>query len=80
LLPTVAAPSSTDQHGAGRYSNERQLRLARSFDGHGWGAVPHLERVVEFEQTAQSVTGGHRWRYELRPVDGGTEVTETFDW
>src|SRR5690606_19670102 len=24
--------------------------------------------------------GGHRWRYELAPVDGGTEVTETFDW
>ncbi len=24
--------------------------------------------------------GGHRWRYELEPVDGGTRVTETFDW
>ncbi len=23
---------------------------------------------------------GHRWRYELEPVEGGTRVTETFDW
>jgi hypothetical protein len=23
---------------------------------------------------------GHRWRYELEDVDGGTRVTETFDW
>ncbi len=24
--------------------------------------------------------GRHRWRYELEAVDGGTQVTETFDW
>ena len=24
--------------------------------------------------------GKHRWRFELEPVDGGTEVTHTFDW
>ncbi len=24
--------------------------------------------------------GHHRWRYELEPVEGGTIVTETFDW
>jgi len=24
--------------------------------------------------------GGRIWRYELEPVDGGTLVTETFDW
>ena len=24
--------------------------------------------------------GRHRWRYELEPVEGGTRVTETFDW
>ncbi len=24
--------------------------------------------------------GGHRWRYRLAPIDGGTEVTEEFDW
>jgi hypothetical protein len=24
--------------------------------------------------------GRHEWHYRLRPVDGGTEVTETWDW
>ena len=39
--------------------------------------------VVEFERDrliAWRHFGGHRWRYELAPVEGGTEVTETFDW
>jgi uncharacterized protein YndB with AHSA1/START domain len=39
--------------------------------------------VVEFEANrliAWRHMGGHRWRYELEPVEGGTKVTETFDW
>ena len=39
--------------------------------------------VVEYEQDrliAWQHFGKHRWRYELEPVDGGTKVTETFDW
>ena len=39
--------------------------------------------VKEFEENrriAWAHFGGHRWRYELEPVDGGTEVTESFDW
>lgn len=39
--------------------------------------------VVEYEQDrliAWQHWGRHRWRYRLEPVDGGTEVTETFDW
>ena len=39
--------------------------------------------VVEFEtdrKIAWAHFGKHRWRYELVPKDGGTEVTETFDW
>ena len=39
--------------------------------------------VVEYEPDrliAWRHMGRHRWRYELTPVDGGTEVTETFDW
>lgn len=39
--------------------------------------------VVEFEQDrliAWAHLGKHRWRYELEPVEGGTRVTETFDW
>lgn len=39
--------------------------------------------VKEFEENrriAWAHFGGHRWRYELEPVDGGTKVTESFDW
>ncbi|GAA1966216.1 SRPBCC family protein [Amycolatopsis minnesotensis] len=40
--------------------------------------------VVEFEENrliAWRHFNGHRWRWALEPSgDGGTEVTETFDW
>jgi hypothetical protein len=39
--------------------------------------------VVEFDEPyliAWRHLGRHVWRYRLRPVDGGTEVTEEFDW
>lgn len=39
--------------------------------------------VVEFEEgrlIAWRHFGGHRWRWQLEPVEGGTLVTETFDW
>ncbi|WP_328607949.1 SRPBCC family protein [Amycolatopsis sp. NBC_00345] len=40
--------------------------------------------VVEFEENrliAWRHFMGHRWRWLLKPLDGGkTEVTETFDW
>ena len=39
--------------------------------------------VVEYEPDrliAWHHPGRHRWRYQLEPVDGGTKVTETFDW
>jgi uncharacterized protein YndB with AHSA1/START domain len=42
-----------------------------------------LNTVVEFEEgerIAWRHFHGHRWRYELEDVDGGTKVTETFDW
>lgn len=47
--------------------------------------VPYVIRneVVEFEEgrrIAWRHLGHHVWRYELEPVDGGTRVTETFDW
>ena len=49
------------------------------------GRLPYRinNTVMEFEQDrliAWAHLGGHRWRYELEPVDGGTQVTETFDW
>lgn len=39
--------------------------------------------VVEFDEgrvIAWRHFGGHRWRYELTPADGGTLVTESFDY
>jgi len=47
--------------------------------------VPYgiTNEVVEFEEgrlIAWRHFGGHRWRWQLEPVDGGTRVTETFDW
>jgi uncharacterized protein YndB with AHSA1/START domain len=47
--------------------------------------VPYAisNEVVEFEEgrlIAWRHFGGHRWRWRLEPVEGGTEVTETFDW
>ena len=49
-----------------------------------WG-IPYRMRntVVEYDENrliAWRHLGRHRWRYELEPVDGGTEVTESFDW
>lgn len=49
------------------------------------GPIPYRmnNTVVEFEQDrliAWAHFGGHRWRYRIKPVDGGCEVTETFDW
>ena len=49
------------------------------------GPMPYRIRseVKEFEENqliAWSHLGKHRWRYELEPIDGGTRVTETFDW
>jgi len=47
--------------------------------------VPYVisSEVVELEpnqRIAWRHIGHHIWRYELEPVDGGTRVTETFDW
>lgn len=48
--------------------------------------VPYriTNRVVEFQPDrliAWRHFGGHRWRYELEPLEhGGTRVTETFDY
>lgn len=47
--------------------------------------VPYkiTNEVVEFDEPKQIAWrhfGGHIWRYILEPVDGGTRVTEQFDW
>jgi hypothetical protein len=49
------------------------------------GPLPYriTNTVVEYDENrliAWQHFGKHRWRYELEPVDGGTLVTETFDY
>ena len=47
------------------------------------GPVSDVVDGQEFEENrriAWAHVGGHRWRYELEEVDGGTRVTESFDW
>lgn len=34
----------------------------------------------QLDETGAAVPGGWRWRYDLAEVDGGTEVTLTYDW
>jgi len=68
-----------------RDAEPEPLRLGTRFGMEMKIVVPYriTNEVVEFEQDrliAWRHFGGHRWRYELEPVDGGTEVTETFDW
>ena len=44
---------------------------------------PVQNKVVEFEEDRRIAWrhyGRHVWRYELEPVEGGTRITETFDW
>lgn len=49
------------------------------------GPIPYpiKNEVVEFDEgrvIAWRHLGHHVWRYELEPVEGGTKVTESFDW
>jgi hypothetical protein len=62
-----------------------RLKLGDTFGMTMRIGLPYLIRntVVELDDDrliAWAHVGGHRWRYELEPVEGGTEVTETFDW
>jgi uncharacterized protein YndB with AHSA1/START domain len=62
-----------------------RLSLGSTFGMRMRFGVPYVisNSVVEFEEgrrIAWRHLGHHVWRYELEPVDGGTRVTETFDW
>jgi hypothetical protein len=49
-----------------------------------WGMKYRITNtVVEFDEPrliGWRHFGGHIWRYILEPVEGGTQVTEQFDW
>lgn len=62
-----------------------KLALGDRFTTNMRMVVPYVisNKVVEYDEgrrIAWAHIGGWRWRYEFEPVEGGTEVTETFDW
>jgi uncharacterized protein YndB with AHSA1/START domain len=70
---------------AARSGNPDRLALGSRFGMDMKQGIPYriTNEVVEFEEgrrIAWRHLGHHIWRYELEPTDGGTRVTESFDW
>ena len=68
-----------------RGSSPERLSLGAKFGMSMKMGVPYImsSEVVEFvenERIAWRHCGHHVWRYELEPIEGGTRVTESFDW
>lgn len=88
VIANPARHAEIDGSGTVRGSKEAspdQLTMGSKFGMKMKFGVPYDMRstVVEFEENALIAWahfGKHRWRYELEAVDGGTMVTETFDW
>lgn len=69
----------------GQVKGPQRLALGDRFGMRMRLGLPYVitSEVVEFEQDRRIAwrhVGHHVWRYELEPVEGGTRVTETFDW
>ncbi len=88
LLADPAAHARFDGSGtvvAARGDNPERLDLGARFGMDMKLGLPYKisNEVVEFEEgrrIAWRHFGHHIWRYELEPVEGGTLVTESFDW
>jgi len=84
--PSMHSVIDGSGHVTGTRSTAKELSLGDKFTTSNRIVLPYLiaNTVVEFEQDrriAWAHLGGWRWRYELEPADdGGTVVTETFDW
>ena len=70
---------------AAQISAPSRLSLGAKFAMNMKIGIPYkmTNTVVEFEENrriAWQHFGGHIWRYTLEPVDGGTKVTEQFDY
>ena len=68
-----------------RSGNPDRLTLGAKFGMDMRLGIPYriTSEVVELEENrviAWRHLGHHVWRYELEPVEGGTEVTESFNW
>ena len=88
LLADPASHHVFDGSGSVRGSADarpERLRLGSTFRMRMRIGLPYRisNRVVEFEE-ARSIAwrhvGGHVWRFVLEPDEGGTWVTEEFDW
>jgi hypothetical protein len=87
LLADPAQHPTIDGSGSVQASNEAspaRLEMGAKFGMSMKIGVPYkmTNTVVEFDEPSLigwTHVGGHIWRYRLRPVDGGTEVTEEFD-
>jgi len=69
----------------GQMSGPPRLYLGAKFAMRMRIGAPYLtrNRVVEYDEDQRIAWrhfARHIWRYELEPVDGGTKVTETFDY
>ena len=88
LLANPARHSEIDGSGSVKKSlaeTPPRLTLGAKFGMSMKLGVPYkiTNTVVEFEEGKQIAWrhfGGHIWRYILEPVEGGTKVTEQFDW
>ena len=88
LLADPARHSEIDGSGSvvkPRSGGPERLALGTRFGMDMKIGVPYkiTNEVVEFDEPnriAWRHFGGHIWRYVLEPVEGGTRVTEQFDW
>lgn len=88
LLADPARHSEIDGSGSvvkPRPGGPERLALGARFGMDMKIGVPYkiTNEVVEFDEPnriAWRHFGGHIWRYILEPTDGGTRVTEEFDW
>ena len=88
LLADPSKHSSIDGSGTvkgARPSGPERLSMGATFGMDMKLGAPYriVNTVVEFDENTSIAwrhIGGHRWRYDLEAVAGGTSVTETFDW
>ena len=91
IFDMLADPSRHHEFdGSGTVRASRDSAPERLSEGAKFGmdmklVVPYrmTNEVVEFvenETIAWRHLGGHIWRYRLDEIDGGTKVTEEFDW
>lgn len=91
IFDLLADPSKHGEiDGSGSVRNAQSSAPARLSLGAKFGMDMRLgvnykitNEVVEFDEPRRIAWrhfGGHVWRYILEPVDGGTMVTEQFDW